>query len=39
MILLVHRQSRDDEACKAKYGDDWDTVRPPPSKLDSEVGH
>ena len=31
MILLVHRQSRDDEACKAKYGDDWDTVRPLPS--------
>lgn len=26
MILLVHRQSRDDEACKVKYGDDWETV-------------
>ncbi|EAU85665.2 C-14 sterol reductase [Coprinopsis cinerea okayama7 len=22
-ILLLHRQNRDDEACHAKYGDDW----------------
>lgn len=27
MILLVHRQSRDDEACRVKYGDDWEKVR------------
>ncbi|RSH81588.1 erg24, C-14 sterol reductase [Saitozyma podzolica] len=24
VVLLVHRQIRDDEACKAKYGKDWD---------------
>ncbi|KAK0550910.1 erg24, C-14 sterol reductase [Tilletia horrida] len=23
-VLLVHRQMRDDEACKGKYGKDWD---------------
>ncbi|EIW65735.1 hypothetical protein TREMEDRAFT_41207 [Tremella mesenterica DSM 1558] len=23
-ILLIHRQMRDDEACKKKYGSDWD---------------
>jgi hypothetical protein len=26
VVLLVHRQIRDDEACKAKYGKDWDKV-------------
>lgn len=24
IILLVHRQKRDDHACKQKYGKDWD---------------
>lgn len=24
VILLLHRQIRDDEACKEKYGSDWD---------------
>lgn len=24
-ILLAHRQTRDDEACKEKYGKDWET--------------
>ncbi|SHO77263.1 Similar to S.cerevisiae protein ERG24 (C-14 sterol reductase) [Malassezia sympodialis ATCC 42132] len=24
-VLLVHRQLRDDDACKKKYGSDWDT--------------
>ncbi|KAJ1303116.1 hypothetical protein OPQ81_011317 [Rhizoctonia solani] len=24
LILLLHRQSRDDEACRKKYGKDWD---------------
>ena len=24
IILLVHRQRRDDEACRHKYGKDWD---------------
>ncbi|PWN18822.1 putative ERG24-C-14 sterol reductase [Microstroma glucosiphilum] len=23
-VLLVHRQIRDDDACRLKYGDDWD---------------
>ncbi len=22
--LLFHRQQRDEEACRKKYGDDWD---------------
>jgi delta14-sterol reductase len=26
IILLLHRQIRDDEACKKKYGKDWDRV-------------
>jgi delta14-sterol reductase len=26
-VLLLHRQIRDDEACKAKYGKDWEKVR------------
>lgn len=30
MILLIHRQSRDDEACKVKYGEDWEKVRASP---------
>ncbi|CAE6396224.1 unnamed protein product [Rhizoctonia solani] len=25
MILLLHRQMRDEEACRKKYGKDWDT--------------
>lgn len=24
VVLLLHRQMRDDEACKEKYGKDWD---------------
>jgi protein-S-isoprenylcysteine O-methyltransferase Ste14 len=24
-VLLWHRERRDEEACRAKYGDDWDT--------------
>ena len=24
-VLLVHRESRDDHGCRAKYGKDWDT--------------
>jgi hypothetical protein len=24
VILLLHRQIRDDEACREKYGSDWD---------------
>lgn len=27
-MLLLHRQHRDDHACKEKYGDDWDEVSP-----------
>ncbi|KAJ3560068.1 hypothetical protein NP233_g11079 [Leucocoprinus birnbaumii] len=23
LVLLIHRQRRDDEACQKKYGDDW----------------
>lgn len=26
VILLLHRQIRDDHACKQKYGEDWDKV-------------
>ena len=26
IVLLLHRQIRDDHACKAKYGDDWEKV-------------
>lgn len=26
IVLLVHRQIRDDEACQKKYGKDWDAV-------------
>ena len=26
IVLLVHRQIRDDEACRKKYGKDWDKV-------------
>jgi hypothetical protein len=26
VVLLVHRQIRDDEACKVKYGQDWEKV-------------
>ena len=22
-VLLIHRQSRDDDKCAMKYGDDW----------------
>jgi protein-S-isoprenylcysteine O-methyltransferase Ste14 len=24
VVLLLHRQMRDDEACREKYGKDWD---------------
>ncbi|KAL9009690.1 MAG: hypothetical protein Q9173_005304 [Seirophora scorigena] len=26
-ILLIHRQMRDEEACKRKYGDDWEEYK------------
>ena len=26
VVLLVHRQRRDDHACKQKYGEDWEKV-------------
>ena len=26
VVLLLHRQMRDDHACKGKYGSDWDRV-------------
>ena len=26
VVLLLHRQIRDDHACKVKYGADWDRV-------------
>lgn len=26
IVLLVHRQIRDDEACHKKYGKDWEVV-------------
>ncbi|KAG6813936.1 hypothetical protein H0H92_005190 [Tricholoma furcatifolium] len=26
-VLLIHRQSRDDEHCQKKYGKDWDTYK------------
>lgn len=28
IVLLLHRQVRDDEMCRQKYGKDWDKVGP-----------
>ncbi|KAL4402652.1 Erg24, C-14 sterol reductase [Malassezia pachydermatis] len=39
-VLLVHRQLRDDDACKKKYGADWDVyvrIDSMPSKLTSSA--